>query len=87
MPDGGAVLPEMLQSDSSDTFASKEELGYEPRSSEEKLTSPNANDPSLPPVDKGKDAWLFLAACFVVEALVWGKTLERYPVCDPAVLT
>ncbi|KAF2802759.1 MFS general substrate transporter [Mytilinidion resinicola] len=27
---------------------------------------------SLPPVDGGKDAWLFLAACFVVEALVWG---------------
>jgi len=27
---------------------------------------------SLPPVDGGKDAWLFLAASFVVEALVWG---------------
>jgi MFS family permease len=27
---------------------------------------------SLPPVDGGKDAWLFLAAAFVVEALVWG---------------
>ncbi|OTA89201.1 hypothetical protein M434DRAFT_398716 [Hypoxylon sp. CO27-5] len=27
---------------------------------------------SLPPVDGGKDAWLFLAACFSVEALVWG---------------
>lgn len=26
----------------------------------------------LPPVDGGKDAWLFLAACFVVEGLVWG---------------
>jgi hypothetical protein len=28
---------------------------------------------SLPPADGGKDAWLFLAACFIVEALVWGK--------------
>lgn len=28
----------------------------------------------LPPVDGGKDAWLFLAACFAVEALVWGKS-------------
>jgi hypothetical protein len=28
---------------------------------------------SLPPVDGGKDAWLFLAAGFVFEALVWGK--------------
>ncbi|KAK5997754.1 MFS-type transporter pytF-like protein [Cladobotryum mycophilum] len=27
---------------------------------------------SLPPVDTGKDAWLFLAAAFVMEALVWG---------------
>ena len=27
----------------------------------------------LPPVDGGKDAWLFLAASFVIEALVWGK--------------
>ncbi|RDL35425.1 uncharacterized protein BP5553_07356 [Venustampulla echinocandica] len=27
---------------------------------------------SLPQADGGKDAWLFLAACFIVEALVWG---------------
>ncbi|KAI1122687.1 major facilitator superfamily domain-containing protein [Nemania abortiva] len=27
---------------------------------------------SLPPMDGGKQAWLFLAACFVVDALVWG---------------
>ena len=27
---------------------------------------------SLPPADSGKDAWFFLAACWVVEALVWG---------------
>ncbi|KAJ4137255.1 hypothetical protein NW768_002837, partial [Fusarium equiseti] len=27
--------------------------------------------PSLPPVDGGKDAWLFLAASFMVEALIW----------------
>ncbi|OAL46661.1 MFS general substrate transporter [Pyrenochaeta sp. DS3sAY3a] len=27
---------------------------------------------SLPPVDGGKDAWLFLAAAFVLEVLVWG---------------
>lgn len=28
---------------------------------------------SLPPADHGKDAWLFLAGCFIVEVLVWGK--------------
>ncbi|KAL6882483.1 major facilitator superfamily domain-containing protein [Trichoderma longibrachiatum] len=27
---------------------------------------------SLPPVDTGKDAMLFLTACFVIECLVWG---------------
>ncbi|KAH6636225.1 major facilitator superfamily domain-containing protein [Chaetomium tenue] len=30
--------------------------------------------PSLPAVDSGKDAYLFLAACFMIEALVWGFT-------------
>ncbi|KAH8690013.1 MFS monocarboxylate transporter [Talaromyces proteolyticus] len=30
----------------------------------------------LPPVDGGKDAWLFLAACFIIEALVWGFTFS-----------
>ena len=28
---------------------------------------------SLPRADGGKDAWLFLAGCFMIEALVWGK--------------
>lgn len=27
---------------------------------------------SLPPADRGKDAWLFLAAAFVIEGLTWG---------------
>jgi hypothetical protein len=28
---------------------------------------------SLPPVDGGKDAWLFLAAAYMVEAFTWGE--------------
>ena len=32
-----------------------------------------AEFPQLPPVDGGKDAWLFLAACFVLEVFVWGR--------------
>lgn len=32
---------------------------------------------SLPPVDGGKDAWLFLIACFAIEALVWGMFCFR----------
>jgi hypothetical protein len=27
---------------------------------------------SLPPTDGGKDAWLFLFACFMLEAMIWG---------------
>ncbi|KAF4637259.1 hypothetical protein G7Y89_g833 [Cudoniella acicularis] len=30
------------------------------------------DDSGLPPVDRGKDAWLFLAAAFVVEILIFG---------------
>jgi uncharacterized protein (DUF2237 family) len=33
---------------------------------------------SLPPVDTGKDAWLFLAACWAVEALVYGEYLPAH---------
>ena len=42
------------------------------------LTS-DANEPSngdegfsLPPTDGGKDAWLCLFSCFMLEALIWG---------------
>jgi hypothetical protein len=37
----------------------------EPRSSSENVSS-------LPPVDGGKQAWLFLAGATVIEILVWG---------------
>ncbi|KAF5375746.1 hypothetical protein D9757_008992 [Collybiopsis confluens] len=30
------------------------------------------NQPSLPPMDKGRQAWSFLIAAFVVQAVVWG---------------
>ena len=33
------------------------------------------SDSSLPPVDEGKEAWLFLTACWVVEALTFGECL------------
>ncbi|KAL8855925.1 MAG: hypothetical protein Q9178_007439 [Gyalolechia marmorata] len=50
------------------------DFSHDPRSLDDN-SSPvpsDHDDPSLPPIDGGKDAWLFLAACFVVEALVWG---------------
>lgn len=34
--------------------------------------APEDGGSSLPPVDTGKDAWLFLAGCFVTEIFVWG---------------
>ena len=33
---------------------------------------------SLRQADGGKDAWLFLAAAFFVEALVWGTVSSPY---------
>lgn len=30
------------------------------------------HEANLPPVDRGKHAYLFLAACFIFEALIWG---------------
>jgi hypothetical protein len=32
---------------------------------------------SLPPTDGGKDAWLFLFACFMLEGLIWGTYLYK----------
>ncbi|KAL6710941.1 hypothetical protein ACN47E_006816 [Coniothyrium glycines] len=34
--------------------------------------SPDNEGFSLPPTDEGKDAWLCLFACFMLEALIWG---------------
>ena len=32
---------------------------------------------SLPRADGGKDAWLFLAGCFTLEALIWGQFFKH----------
>lgn len=32
----------------------------------------NFRENTLPESDRGRDAWLFLATCFMVEALIWG---------------
>lgn len=33
---------------------------------------------SLPPTDGGKDAWLYLFSCFMLEAMIWGER-KTYP--------
>lgn len=38
----------------------------------------NQREFSLPPADGGKDAWLYLAAAFVVEALTWGSLQQFF---------
>lgn len=36
----------------------------------------------LPRADGGKDAWLVLTGCFVLEVLVWGYVLRRMPLIE-----
>jgi hypothetical protein len=31
---------------------------------------------SLPQPDRGREAWLFLGSCFILEALIWGAYLN-----------
>lgn len=36
----------------------------------------DSSSTSIPPADGGKGAWMFLAGCFIFEALVWGKSIS-----------
>jgi hypothetical protein len=38
--------------------------------------SSNRHEFSLPPADGGRQAWCFLAACFAMEAIIWGEHLH-----------
>jgi len=51
-----------------------EEQEIEARSWEDTGQSGEAEAVALPRADGGKDAWMFLAACFTIEALVWGTS-------------
>jgi hypothetical protein len=42
---------------------------------------------SLPPVDGGKDAWLFLFSAFILEVLVWGTHFPPSPQTIPTHMT
>jgi hypothetical protein len=42
---------------------------------------------SLPPTDGGKDAWLLLFACFMLEALIWGMFFTGSMHCDPILIS
>lgn len=55
------------------------EDGYGSSNSQGEALTGGTEFQSLPPVDRGKEAWLFLAASFMVEALTWGKILTYTP--------
>lgn len=44
---------------------------------EKQRTQPSSCEDDLPPVDGGIQAWLFLTASTVLEALVWGEPFLR----------
>ena len=76
MSDSVSTFQETSSQREANIFTSKEGLTQDLPSVEynKEETSTISPDSALPTVDGGKDAWLFLAACFVVEALVWGTT-------------
>lgn len=69
----------------SSTFSTQTELASSPRQASATASAnvellpmtgiePPVNDEgfSLPSTDGGKDAWLCLLSCFLLEALIWG---------------
>ncbi|KAJ5140951.1 hypothetical protein N7448_004359 [Penicillium atrosanguineum] len=49
-------------------------------SSQDGLSISNHHEDNLPPVDRGKGAYLFLTACFMLEALIWAFILlQAFP--------
>lgn len=48
------------------------------RDLEEGINGTDNTDGNVPRADGGRDAWLFLAACFLFEALIWGKRSSPY---------
>ena len=69
---GTTTAIELQSSDNSPRAASPERHAEDGNEHEMEMAS-------LPPVDGGKDAWLFLAACFMIEGLVWGMSPQMPP--------
>jgi hypothetical protein len=68
-------------SDESSSAQKKEDISIEPagleagKTTDTDVETGEGNEHSdLPRADGGRKAWLFLAGCFVFEALVWGKS-------------
>jgi hypothetical protein len=63
------VTPNRAVSDDTAQLQDTFNQGFESRATDAEF--------SLPPVDGGRKAYLFLAACWVVEAVTFGKSISR----------
>jgi hypothetical protein len=63
----------METSTSRPTFVNESDMELYATSPHIDETRATESEFSLPPVDGGKDAWLFVFSAFVLEILVWGK--------------
>lgn len=61
------------------SIASKSPPGSEAqmRLCPEKFDEQSTDEEKLPPVDGGFQAWMFLGACVMIEALIWGKPVHN----------
>jgi hypothetical protein len=65
-------------------------VSADPEKDENMVLKTHGSSLSLPPVDGGIHAWLFLAGCYVMEALVFGKRVQCalfYPLIIDTMLT
>lgn len=62
-----------VTSDDLDRLLSEDEVGSE--SSSFNIDFNQSSSQNLPPVDHGRHAWTFLAACWLLEAMIWGFPL------------
>jgi hypothetical protein len=70
MASNHSVLVDMTSYSQSPSSATS--TGVEPLQNDPDDPSNSNEGFSLPPTDGGKDAWLCLFACFMLEALIWG---------------
>jgi hypothetical protein len=75
MASGSSSTTELSQTDLKISVVVQETGDVDPSQTvdAEKVVGREKDDPDIHPADGGKHAWLFLAGCFVFEALIWGK--------------
>ena len=69
---GTAVQLERLTSQRSDRYEDLHTQDTRGNVTHDGASLRNYDSHAVPPADVGPNAWLFLAGCFAVEALIWG---------------